>query len=41
VSKGEFLNSKTINLSDYTNGKYVITLESEGTRIFKKIVVEK
>jgi hypothetical protein len=41
IGKGEFTHSKTIDLSDYANGTYVITLESEGTRIFKKIIVEK
>jgi hypothetical protein len=41
VSNGEFTHSKTIDLSDYANGSYLVRLESEGTFIFKKLVVEK
>lgn len=41
ISSGEFTHSKTIDLSDYANGTYVIRLESAGTSIYKKIVVEK
>jgi hypothetical protein len=40
VDKGEFTHSKTIDLSNYANGTYVIRLESSGISIYKNIVVE-
>lgn len=40
ISNGEFVNSKTIDISEYANGTYVIRFESEGTSVYKKIVIE-
>ena len=41
VSRGSFVNSKTLDLSGFANGTYILRFESASEVLYKKLIIEK